>query len=362
MTSADELLQAIIANPDDDQLRLVYADALTQAGHPQGEYIACVLGGQHERAAALVAKHRRLFTDGLRGPKLSEHAFDFARGMVERVEMTTDELAQLDRIRARAPLRAMHLRGGDGPTIWPASMPPLRRVTTYYVDDDDLIGLARRLAGSLEELELVGATMQARVAIELVESAPRLRLLALGDVAELGPDAMQAIVRLPLEELTLRKLAPGALAALRVAPTSLRAFVFDPSYALNREELRAWDGPARLEKLVLTHGSLGVDGLRALVASPMVRDVVELHLAANRLGDEGIAVLAAAALPRLRHLTLGWNRLRRPIALVESPAFGGLTHLGLDFAERNSDEANVIDADVADAIRARHGEALRRLT
>lgn len=39
MSEGDKLLQAILDNPEDDALRLVYADWLEERGDPRGEFI-----------------------------------------------------------------------------------------------------------------------------------------------------------------------------------------------------------------------------------------------------------------------------------------------------------------------------------
>jgi uncharacterized protein (TIGR02996 family) len=352
---SDELLQAIIANPDDDQLRLVHADALTQAGHPQGEYIACVLGGHHERAASILEANRRLFTEPLRAGKLDEHAFGFARGMVERVRMTTDQLALLEGICARAPVRALQLDGGGRVGAWPASLARVTRLEAFLVADEALAGLPGGSLAGLRECVLVGPPSRAAV-LGLAGAAPGLRALRVGEVT-LDAETVLALGRLPLEELMAPRLTDDALGAIGRA-TSLRALKLTRAGELDARQLERWDGPARLERLDVSTCTIGLDGARALVAAPMVRDIVELRLDATRLGDRGVAILAGAGLARLRRLSLGWNGLKRPTALVDSPAFASLTHLSLgpDLDDRTSNE---IELPVAKAIRARYGSALR---
>ena len=62
----DASLQQVLDNPDDDQLRLVYADALSERGDPHGELIAvqCALAlrpgdeGLRQKESELIQQHR----------------------------------------------------------------------------------------------------------------------------------------------------------------------------------------------------------------------------------------------------------------------------------------------------------------
>lgn len=69
--SADALLAAIHADPTDDAARLVYADLLTEHGHPRGEFIALQLANTNpERQAELLALHGKTWLGDL-APVLS---------------------------------------------------------------------------------------------------------------------------------------------------------------------------------------------------------------------------------------------------------------------------------------------------
>lgn len=59
MATADELLAKIYANPDDDGLRAVWADALIEQGDPRGEFVALQLSSTRNEARerSLVHKH-----------------------------------------------------------------------------------------------------------------------------------------------------------------------------------------------------------------------------------------------------------------------------------------------------------------
>jgi uncharacterized protein (TIGR02996 family) len=79
----DPLLEAILADPDDDEVRRVYADRLCELGDPRGEMIHLQLAGfsedARERARELVARHATEWLGPL-VPVVSD--YEFARGFL----------------------------------------------------------------------------------------------------------------------------------------------------------------------------------------------------------------------------------------------------------------------------------------
>jgi uncharacterized protein (TIGR02996 family) len=74
---------------------------------------------------------------------------------------------------------------------------------------------------------------------------------------------------------------------------------------------------AGILSLNLGHTALGISGARALSESPHLQDLLDLDLSETDLGDEGVSVLAASrAFPRLRFLKL-WNVHAGPAGLTE---------------------------------------------
>lgn len=59
VTTHDEWVQRLLANPDDDNLRLVYADWLQARGDPRGELIAVQHAGAKDKEEELLARHGR---------------------------------------------------------------------------------------------------------------------------------------------------------------------------------------------------------------------------------------------------------------------------------------------------------------
>ena len=62
MTNAD-FLQAILADPDDDTPRLIYADWLEEQGDPRGEFIRvqCELAKEREHKTRSSTEYQRLY-------------------------------------------------------------------------------------------------------------------------------------------------------------------------------------------------------------------------------------------------------------------------------------------------------------
>jgi uncharacterized protein (TIGR02996 family) len=120
-----ELVDSIVASPEDDAARRVYADALLEAGEPQGEliHIQCDLAaGGHGRAEAvarrrrerdLLQTHGARWTAGLRG--LARDPV-FRRGCLDEVVVDTERFPEIgEQLFAAAPtLRGVILDGLTG--------------------------------------------------------------------------------------------------------------------------------------------------------------------------------------------------------------------------------------------------------
>ena len=68
MTQGDGFIRAITENPDDDALRLVYADWLEERGNPRGEFIRlqCALermSQEDPRRESLQAREQELLAE-----------------------------------------------------------------------------------------------------------------------------------------------------------------------------------------------------------------------------------------------------------------------------------------------------------
>ncbi|MBA4063485.1 MAG: hypothetical protein C0501_07185 [Isosphaera sp.] len=411
MTDLEALYQAILADPDDDTLRLVYADALEEAGdarragfvraHVQlarvPEYDpAWVRARYHDRARMSFAARWMLelppLPDGLDWAREA-----FRRGLPAAVQADTAAafVAHADELFAKYPVEAVEL-----------SVAPLREARAFadspWVSHLVRLSVASGLSGHaanrlfnsphydrLRELHVGAGLTTDTTAGNIVRSrafkgltrlscrddrgggrALVVHLLRLAD-----PPKLQALdlsgVRLDAEHVT-RLLAAPALSAveeLTLGDNSLRA-----------EGVRAVAGAdlphLRSLSLLRTHPgvngvwavaeagflpglrslSLGGNNLPAVAAGVLagsagVAGLRVLDLRENRLGDDGAAALAASPhLSGLVDLDLAENLVEDAgaDALTGSPHLGGLIHLNL--------HGNVIAPPAAARLRRRFGD------
>jgi uncharacterized protein (TIGR02996 family) len=163
MSTEADLIAAILAAPDDDAPRLVYADWLLERGDPRGELIVvqCELARtswtspRHAvlaaRSRALLAAHRRRWDEVARR-LVPGGAFDFRRGMIETVELYAEDLGAIDpAIFQIAPLHRIAISDLDEPTL--SSWPLLDRFDELRTEGLGLdVAGCRRLAGRLPHL------------------------------------------------------------------------------------------------------------------------------------------------------------------------------------------------------------------
>jgi uncharacterized protein (TIGR02996 family) len=124
-----DLLAAIIAEPDDDAPRLVYADWLAERGDPRGEFITVQIALAKKadaklaaREAELLKKHKKDWVGRFGGRKV-EHGttertwtktnptiWDFVRGFVDSCSMQSADFARnAPALLEAEPLRRAHL-------------------------------------------------------------------------------------------------------------------------------------------------------------------------------------------------------------------------------------------------------------
>ena len=115
-------LQAILDDPADQDVRLIFADWLDERDDPRGEFIRlqCQLADLpaddprtrrlRQRERELLADHEPTWAGSL--PWVASQ-WEYRRGFVERVVVSLPEfIATADQLAQLAPIRELHLRGG----------------------------------------------------------------------------------------------------------------------------------------------------------------------------------------------------------------------------------------------------------
>ena len=153
---SSELLRGILADPDDDALRLVYADALLAKGDPRGELIVTELRLAQQPAPELAARRnelRRMY-GATWWPELPIHNVRTRGGFVDAIAAPVDELPNLPSLFAREPIRELELFDAAVDAEVIAELPPLRGLAAHSLTPS---GLTALLGSDLESLDIAGA-------------------------------------------------------------------------------------------------------------------------------------------------------------------------------------------------------------
>jgi uncharacterized protein (TIGR02996 family) len=365
MTDDPALIQAILDDPDDDGVRLVYADWLEEHGQPErGEFIRvqCELARRGEddprrnqllqREDALLRRDRDEWLAPLRAvldrphsrlarlwrsvagrtPRHWEHwpwerryGVHFRRGFTEDLFFAANEFASLaPALFVAAPVLHEFGLGGDPPDLPRLfGSPWLTRVQRLYLDwalgeagTEFLVGSPH--LGHLRELTIPEHRGNADCVRLLASSTLLSRLTSLtlwtgcprgeGGWPEgrLGAEAIRALAESPgcqrLQRLQLGYHAAGDSGATALASSP---------YLSN------------LQVLGLNNNFIGDDGAIALAWSPYLSGLRVLSLLGNEIGDAGARALAASTtLAGLRVLDLRSNRFGRAAAVALAVRFG----------------------------------------
>lgn len=317
MTLETDLLAAVLAAPDDDAPRLVYADWLLEhADRDRGEFIQiqCALGRPlvgarglailrdgdakmpasreelEKRETALLKKHHKRWIAPIR-PFI--RTWSWRRGFVDRVEADGAKFIDgAEAIFASTPLFHAELTGFKPPIL-------------------EKLAETRALR-SLRSLSLARQRIHPKTAHVL--QSPHLAGLVALDVwgnplGDAGVSALAAsehlgalrTLNLAHSEISIEGLEALSRAQFFPRLTSLTLDVgYDPNgaRALGR---RAGEILARAESLVslsLARCGIGDDGIEALAASPAMKNLEELGLHGNQISARG-----AIALARSPHLS-----------------------------------------------------------
>jgi uncharacterized protein (TIGR02996 family) len=242
----DGLLQDIIANPDDDTPRLVYADWLDENGQEaRAEFIRLQI--HRER---LPKKDRRRLAPEPREKKLAaNHAREWLAPLPEWARLRGDDLIALDDVDING-FRRGFLQGVIAPTadIFLKEAPSAfatEPITHLYTGD---AGFLTRMRSSAEFLSLVGLRFshytlgdEGAVILSRLPVMPRLRFLWLYK-QEMGDRGLRALAR--------------------------------------------WPGLATVRELQLGFNQFRATGVKALIASPHLESLKELYLGYSGLADK----------------------------------------------------------------------------
>ncbi|MDY3562846.1 TIGR02996 domain-containing protein [Gemmata sp. JC673] len=308
-------LSAITDSPDDDTVRLVYADFLDEQGSPgekdRAEFIrmqvrlATLSETAPERPALedreneLLRKYERVWI----GPLHDRLARGLARWRFERGFLTTVQVTAAALANRGAALFEAH---------------PVSRVRLLEIGTGSERSLVRaRWWSHVRDLD-TGRTAPTFARLEALLRAPhltRLRALGFDTSGENGPNPI-------LPDLLATSPATANLEELHVRDRRR-----DPA------ELLPFLNGSRVRLLKLSQNTLTQEGLRALLTSPFAAGDVRVHLEGPRLGPElWPAFTTKKARPVVERI--GFGTRTQPAALdlstlLSSPAAANLTALDL---------------------------------
>ncbi|MBA3501632.1 MAG: TIGR02996 domain-containing protein, partial [Deltaproteobacteria bacterium] len=282
----EELLRAIAEQPDDDGVRLVYADWLQERGDPRGEFIALQLAKrnrepsaeQERREAALWSKHHaKWLGDMARYIKMSDCTFE--RGFLVRCIVqyraardrdravgaagwaTVESVTNGDALLLHPVMRSLReVRGVSTRTaIALATTPPARGIETLHVNAYGYMETVYELGGVL-------ATTQTLPALRVLELSVAREEDVLGaaraiQASPLGAQLARFTISLHGEPLDASTRDVTLIATLAGGPGA-RKLVVEANYRQSRWQYafeRDGDGYRRL-RVARAHDTASVHG------------------------------------------------------------------------------------------------------
>jgi uncharacterized protein (TIGR02996 family) len=336
MNEHDALLQAIREHPEDDHLRLIYADWLEERGDPRAAFIRvqCALASlaeEDQRRAELEARERQLVLRHRQEwkplPECESLRVDYQRGFVHAITVAArDFLEHGERLFQLAPVREAHVWEKDVARWVPllARCPQLSRLRQFQLHDQG--------HGSLDE-----------EGIKLLADSPYLEALEglglsynnLGVGGVRGLTASALLGRLRRLDLASNNFGVSGVEVLVGSGRLDRLEVLDLSGVLGDAGVQAladYRGIYNLTSLSLQGARLRAPGLRSLAASARFPRLTTLDVRANEVGDEGLQALAQSRhLSRLQALDVSDNQVGStgPRALAQGRGLPELTSLRL---------------------------------
>jgi uncharacterized protein (TIGR02996 family) len=375
-----DLFAAILADPEDDDARLIFADWCDSVGDPRGRFLRVQIALEsvgefdHRRAsleresARMLARHEKEWVKPVAGIATGA---TFRRGLIDGVKMTARQFAgSAAELFDRAPVRrldlldagrsmeavfaspylgrlrelslfALHL--GHGPLVERlAGCQHLGRLKGLILGRNDLADdAATRLARSpifstIHELRLDENPLGDPGLSQLVERATELRRI---DISRTGATATglsllaEFAARGPLESVAAR-----GLPAIGYRGAASATWLQIPDLDLSECELTLLtidrilpDRPMPIRRLVLASNRLGDGGATRLAHSSALENLRRLDLRHNDIRDAGAEAIAAS-IPLRRLLEChvgfnpigpaGWSAFLAPHALPQCRRFG----------------------------------------
>jgi uncharacterized protein (TIGR02996 family) len=323
MSDDAPFLQAVLADPDDDGCRLVYADWLEERGDPRGELIRVQVElarlpaadarrpELQDRERRLLAQHQAAWAEPLRG---LVRKWTFRRGFIEQVTVEAEQfLAGADRLFRLAPVRHVRFQNAAGSLNALAACPDLARLATLDLRENALQD---------EHLEVLTASPH------LVRLANlRLGFNHLGDGAAHFLATFFFLGSLATLDLYGNEIGPQGAQSLASSAhlSGLRTLILGSNDLGDAgvAELAAGRGLGRLNTLHLGFTQLTDGGARALADAPRLTELTTLDLSYNAVSDGGVRRLATTPqLPRLARLALRGTRLGPRVRKVLQARFG----------------------------------------
>lgn len=315
MTQDESFLQSIREDPDDDAMRLIYADWLEERGDPHGEFIRVQVELARtppsdprvpewkQRQRELVEAHGAQWLAPLRALLADDDRSDigwgrsvraFQRGFVEKLTMRARTfVARGELLLHLAPLRQLWLEEAGNAAAALAGCPQL-----VYVEDLNFSDYYRAPLDAAGMRELAASPYLGRL--------QQLHLYR----NNLGDDGVRALASAPwlsgvrVLNLTENGLSSAGVVALAAAPhlKALTALLLGKNW-LGTEGVRALAGCpalAELRTLTISHCQLEAAALECLAGASVFANLHTLELNNNLFGAAGATVLAGA--PRLTGL------------------------------------------------------------
>ena len=165
----DELLAAILANPDDDAPRTVYADLLSREDDPRGELIALELANDPDPA------RRRALRDELSWCGIPARRVCTRRGFVDKIAIFPDELDAALALARGEPIRSIELCGDFSRDVF-ARLPEIRELAVSLYDP---VLLEAPCARTIEALQIRASDVE----LDFHDALPRCRRLSIAQTS-----------------------------------------------------------------------------------------------------------------------------------------------------------------------------------